>query len=331
LAEWLCQAGIGEVRAALVEQGRIVEMALEWDDDGPRAGTVASARLTRRADASGRGLVTLADGTAAQLAPVPPGLTEGAALMVEIVREALPEAERRKPPRARPASEMSPGPGPDLLARIAATGMAVRDLAPADDALETLGWSEHLEEAASGIVATPALMLRIALTPAMTVIDVDGAGGTLALAVAGARVAGEAIRRFDITGSIGIDLPTLGPKADRQAAAAALDAVLPPPFERTAVNGFGFLQVVRRRVRPSLMERLAADPLGLAARALLRRGARCGGRGALTLVAAPVVIDRIVARPDWIDALATRAGAPVALREETDLPISAGHAVRAFP
>ena len=67
--------------------------------------------------------------------------------------------------------------------------------------------------------------------------------------MAGAAAAARAIRRLGIGGSIGIDLPTLAAQAERQAAAAALDAVLPQPFERTAVNGFGFLQIVRRRER----------------------------------------------------------------------------------
>src|SRR6185436_2702885 len=91
-----------------------------------------------------------------------------------------------------------------------------------------------------------------------------------ALAAAGAEAAGRTIRRLGLGGSIGIDLPTLAAKDGRRAAAAALDRVLPQPFERTAVNGFGFLQVVRRRERASLPELIQSDPAGAAARALLR-------------------------------------------------------------
>jgi hypothetical protein len=332
LPEWLYEAGIGERRAALVDGGRLIEMAIERDNHPPRAGTVLAARLIARADASGRGQVTLDDGSTAQLTPVPPGLAEGARLLVEVVRETLPEGATIKPMRVRAAAPGAVvGEGPDLLARITASGIAVRRIGPGADLLEEHGWSEALEEAASGIVARPDAMLRIALTPAMTLIDVDGGGAARELAIAGAREAGEAIRRFGIAGSIGIDLPTLSAKADRQAAAAALDAVLPQPFERTAVNGFGFLQIVRRRVRPSLMERLAADPSAAAALALLRRGERTSGHGAITLTASAPVIARLAARADWTDALAARAGAPVALREQPGLAISAGHASRAFP
>src|SRR3546814_7219606 len=91
--------------------------------------------------------------------------------------------------------------------------------------------------------------------------------------------------------SIGIDLPTMNNKDERQIAANLFDKHLPQPFERTAVNGFGFLQVIRRRERPSLMEVLREDPVLTAALALLRRGERHGTGGGVTLVGAPAVIE----------------------------------------
>ena len=327
MAEWLYEAGIGENRAALVEGGRILEMQIERDDEpGPRVGAIRRARLTRKADGSGRGIVTLDDGIAAQLQPAPPGLTEGAALTVEVIREMLREGAETKPLRVRPAvADAEPADGPDLRARLAASGHAVRAATNLDD----FGWSEALEQAASGIVTTPDVLLRIALTPAMTLIDIDGAGAPADVALAGARAAGEAIRRFGIQGSIGIDLPTMADKAGRQAAAAALDAVLPQPFERTAVNGFGFMQIVRRRERASLIERIQADPVLAAVLALLRQAERASGHGAITLQAHPAVAARIGARADWLDMLARNLGAPVALRPDERLAISGGHASRA--
>lgn len=329
MAEWLYETGIGENRAALVAGGRILEMQIERDaDPGLRVGTVRRARLTRKADGSGRGLVALDGGMVAQLQPVPLGLTEGAALTVEVTREALREGAETKPVRVR-ATDAEPADGPDLHARIVATGLPVRTLGAGLDLLEEHGWSEALEQAASGVVTTPEVLLRIALTPAMTLIDVDGAGGPADVALAGAHASAEAIRRFGITGSIGIDLPTVADKAGRQAAAAALDAVLPQPFERTAVNGFGFLQIVRRRERASLIETVQADPVLAAALALLRRAERTPGFGAATLQADSAVIARIEARPDWLEALARVLGAPVVLRADAALAISAGHASRA--
>lgn len=333
MAEWLVEDGIGERRAALLEHGRLVEMALEWDDDPrPLAGAVLAARLLRRADATGRGLVRLDGAGEALLSPVPPGLAEGATLLATVVREALPEAGALKPVRVRPAPpDAAPRPGLDLLARVEADGRPWRRPARGGDGLDAFGWAEALEEAAAGVVAGPGLLLRIDLAAAMTLIDVDGGLAPAELAVAGARAAGEAIRRFGIAGSIGIDLPTLNSKAERQAAAAAFDAALPPPFERTGVNGFGFLQLVRRRERRSLPERLRADPVGAAARALVRAAERAAGAGPVTLSAHPRVLARVEAGPGWLDRLAAGLGAAVALRPDPALAISGGHAARLHP
>jgi hypothetical protein len=222
-------------------------------------------------------------------------------------------------------------PGPSLRERLAASGNPVLDLTGfGADRLEEAGWSELLEEALSGEIAFPGGALRMSLTPAMTLFDVDGPLPPAQLAIAGAAAAGRAIRRFGIGGSIGVDLPTLAAKAERQAAAAALDAALPQPFERTAVNGFGFLQIVRRRERPSIPELVQGDPVGAAARLLLRRVERSRGSGERVIHAAPELIARLEEKPEWLDALAARIGAPIALREEPGLAISAGHAQSRF-
>ncbi|WCT73006.1 ribonuclease [Sphingomonas naphthae] len=323
MAEWIYEAGIGEARAALVDGGDILEVLIERAGAGVRAGAVLPVRLRRRADATGRGLVELPDGGEALLDTVPPATPEGATIHAEVAREAIPEGRAMKPARLR-ATEASLREAPALAERIAAGGHRVVTLAGHQpDALEAAGWSEALGEAASGIVARDAARLQISLTPAMTLIDVDGTRAPAELAVIGARMSGAAIRRFDIGGSIGIDLPTLAGKAERQAAAAALDAALPPPFERTAFNGFGFLQIVRRRLRPSIPELMQHDPALAAALALLRRAEREPGAGARTLVAAPAVVAKLA--PAWIEELRRRVGAGIALRAEAALAISAGH------
>lgn len=325
MAEWLFEAGIGEDRAALVENGTILEARIDRHDGRIREGAIFPARLIRRADTTGRGEVELDGGTMAWLDPVPRELTEGASLLVEVVRESLPDWGGAKPPKVRAALE--PRPAPDLLDRLRATGMPVRIIrAHEPDALEEAGWSELMEEAATGIAAFPGGLLRTALTPAMTLIDVDGTLGAAELAKAGAAAAGRAVRRLDIGGSIGIDLPTTPDKAARQAAAAALDAALPQSFERTAVNGFGFLQIVRRRTRASLPELIQSDPATAAALALLRRAERTLVGGAATLVSAPAVIRMLEAEPDWTAELARRTGAAIGLRAEPALPMSAGYA-----
>ena len=310
MAEWLYEEGIGEDRAILVEDGAIIEAAIELP--GLRAGTIVPARLTSTA-----GAATLEDGSEAMISPLPPGLTEGATFRAEVLREPIPERGRPKPAKVR-ASELPLRAGPVLRVRI---GNPPPVAAHGPDRFEEAGWSELLEQAASGEIPFEGGALRMSLTPAMTLFDVDGSLPPVALAEAGAAAAARAILRFGIAGSIGIDFPTL-PRDRRQAAAAIVDAILPQPFERTAVNGFGLLQIVRRRERPSLPELIQADPAGAAARALLRRAGR--HTGPVTLHAAPAVIARI--GEDWLDALQRRVGGAVALRAEPGLAISAGHA-----
>jgi Ribonuclease G/E len=319
LAEWLYEEGIGENRAILVEDGTILEAAIELPGE-LRAGAVVNARLTAILVPGRRGIVELPRG-AGMLEPLPGRLTEGQAMRVEIVREAIAEQGRPRLANCRATGEPLRE-GPSLADRIAP---ATRHCPPGADRFEDAGWSELLDEAATGEIAFPGGALRMSVTPAMTLFDVDGTLNPAALAAAGAAAAGRAIRRLGIAGSIGIDLPTLSSKAERQAAAAALDAALPQPFERTAVNGFGFLQIVRRRERASLAELLQGDPVGAAARALLRRTERTPGAGERTLRAAPPVVARIEQSPHWLEELGRRIGAPIALRPDPGLAISAGH------
>jgi hypothetical protein len=325
LAEWLIEEGIGETRAILVEAGRIVEAALELPGE-VRVGAVLPARLARIQLPGRRGLAMLEGGGEALIEPLPPALTEGQAIRVEIVREALAEPGRPKLAKGRVTEEARRA-GLTLPQRLGGVRPAP---VTAPDLFEEAGWSELLEEARSGEIPFPGGALRMSLTPAMTLFDVDGGLPPAELAVAGAAAAAGAIRRFGIGGSIGIDLPTLAARAERQAAAAALDSVLPQPFERTAVNGFGFLQLVRRRERASLPEILQADPAGAAARALLRQAERSPGAGPVTLRAAPAVAARIAENPQWLEALARRLGAEARLQPDPGLAISAAHAQRDF-
>ena len=295
MPEWLYEAGIGENRAALVEDGEIMEAAIELP--GLRVGQVARARLINRRT------VRLETSEEAELQGAP-GVPEGGALTVEITREAIAEAGRQKLARAR-ATDAAPAPGPDLLARLSEP---VHHCRPHEaDLLEAAGWSELLEEARTGDIVFAGGALRMTPTPAMTLFDVDGDPPLEPLAERAAAGVALAIRRHGIGGSIGIDFPTIAGKAARQNVAAALDAHLPPPFERTAVNGFGFLQIVRPRPRASLPELIRADPVGAAARAALRRLEREPGPPRRHRLPANV-LRYLQARPTWLDELARRTG-----------------------
>ena len=315
MAEWVLDEGVGEHRAALIDGDTILEAAIDRLGDRLRVGAVVSAKLGERIGSGAWLSTALGD---AVLESAPRGLSQGRTLLVEIVREAIPEPGRLKPARARASDATGERAAPMLAERFPD---ARRPAAHEPDPLEQAGWSELIEQAETGEIAFPGGALRLSPTPAMALFDVDGAMAPAELAVLGARAAAQAVRRLAIGGSIGIDLPTLGSKAERAAAAQAIDDTLPPPFERTAVNGFGFVQIVRPRPRASIPELVRADPALTAALALLRRAA--WGHGPRTLVAAPAVIDRLA--PDWLGQLARRAGGAIALRAEPGLAISAGH------
>lgn len=306
MAEWLYEAGIGETRAALVEGGAIMKARIELE--GLRAGTITTGRL--RADLR----VELADGEV--LLNRAPGVSEGSLVTVRITREAIPEPGRAKLAKAMVTDE-TPAPGPDLLTRITATDIPVRQpRAHEPDLLEQAGWSEILEEAATGEIPFPGGALRMAVTPAMTLFDVDGSAPPENLALAAARAVAAAIERHGITGSIGIDFPTLANKTARLVVADAIDAALPQPFERTGVNGFGFLQIVRRRTRASLPELLAADPAGAETRAELRRLERLLPPLPASHMVSGRVLRRLHAQPGWTAELTRRIGGTIELKEK---------------
>ena len=319
MPEWLVERGIGETRAALVQDGEILEARIEIDVTIP-AGSVVEARLARLG-ASGRNAIATCQGGTEFLLPTgAPGITQGATLAIEVTREAIPGAEPWKRPLARvtdkPIQSLPP-----LAVRLG--GRELPFPAPRDELAEA-GWNDVLEEARTGSVTFAGGELSISPTPAMTLIDVDGHLLPEELATLGAAEAAKAIRRLDIGGSIGIDLPTAGSKAARRQAAEAIDEHLPRPFERTAVNGFGFLQIVRPRYRASLIELAQLSP-AFEARVLLRRAA-FAPPGPKRLVAHPTVAALLEGRPDWLNALSRHVGGAVGLRVDPALPMSGGYA-----
>ena len=306
--DWQHERGIGETRAVRIEQGEIVEARIRLD------GVIAAGWVLRATlKSSTTPAIAVADGVEYLLPKGAPGITQGAALMIEVTRETIPGAEPWKRPLAR-VTDGAATDGAPLLGRVIAFP------AP-DDLLEAAGWSDLLDEARSGMIAFAGGLLRVSPTPAMTLIDVDGTLPPADLALAGAKAAARAILRHGIGGSIGIDLPTVAGKALRHAIGEAIDAILTPPFERTAVNGFGFVQIVRPRRYASLFE-LAADRPAFEARALLRRVA--GMTGAVTLTAHPALIAAIPAA--WCEALARQVGGAVTLQADPARAIGGGHA-----
>lgn len=314
MPEWLVERGIGESRAALLDDGEVLEARVELDGATP-AGSVLAARLASTGTA-GRNAVAVDEcGTEFLLPRGAAGVTQGATIAIEVTREAIPGAEPWKRPLAK-LTDASLSLAPPLADRLNAREVILPDA--------LTGWNDLLDEARTGFVTFAGGELRISATPAMTLIDVDGYLPADELAVIGATEASRLMRRLDVGGSIGIDLPTVTGKVARQKAAAAIDAELPQPFERTAVNGFGFVQIVRPRVRASLLE-LAQDAVGFETRALLR-AATHEPPGAKRVVAHPAVISVLRRHSAWLDALSRQVGGAIELRADATLPMSGGYA-----
>jgi hypothetical protein len=315
LADWLVEEGIGEHRAVRLERGRIVAARIQWPGELV-SGHVEDAVLVSRASGSARGTARFANGEEALVDRLPKSASGGAPIRLEVTRAALGERSRLKRAQARP-TEAEPR-TPNLADSLTSEGHDARVVHrfPEGD------WDDLIAETFAREVAFAGGTLLFAPTPAMTVIDIDGTLPPSELALAAIPALADAIRRFDLGGSIGIDFPTLDKKDDRRAVDDALaEALAGWPHERTAMNGFGFVQLVARLERPSLLHRPQA---AIAARALLRRAETLEGAGAILLAGHPALEGKI--HPEWIKELARRTGREVRWESRPALAIGAGQA-----
>ena len=323
MAEWLHEAGIGEERAILVEHGAIVAARVEWGEP-VRAGLVAEARLISKSGGARRGLARLEDGSEVLVDALPREVNEGDTLRLRIVRAALAERGRTKRAQARhdPAAELAPA--SSLLDELRRGPFPVRAVRIEGTDFADYGWEELVEQALTGDIPFAGGSLSLSPTPAMTLLDVDGYGPPVALAHAAVPTIAAALRRLDLGGSVGIDFPSLAEKRDRQAVDSALgEALTDWRGERTAMNGFGFVQLVSRLERPSLVVRYG-HKVEAQARILLRQAERVSEPGTLFLTAPPAV--RRAVLPAWRDELARRSGRRIEWREVAGLAAEAAFA-----
>jgi ribonuclease G len=295
----------GEIRTGLIQGGILVEFRIIR----ARAMAVGERRAARITSNLGRGrALVLLDGDVEALLEHAPKLTEGARLEVEVIRAPIPEPGRWKRAIVRQASESI------------AKSERDADIATDCQQIEAAGFEELINAAVVGEFPIENGMLSIERTRAMTMIDIDGSGDALALNLAAAREIPRLLRLLDIGGQIGIDFLSL---PDRKAR-LAVDAVLAEacavlgPHERTAINGFGFAQIVRPRLGPSVPEvlcgvtpgRLSAESRSLD---LLRAASRSVGHGKRQLVAAPVIIDQLRQWTEELEQLRRSLGVEIEL------------------
>ncbi len=321
LAEWLIEQGIGETRALLVE-GEQVRAAKLLRPGELAAGTRTTGKLTAKLKGTRRGLALLDGGTEALVDHLPQSVTEGQSLDLVITRAALAERGRLKRAQARvagadtPSGATSPSPAAALP-----DGRIVRRFPPGL-------WEEVWHAASSASLDFPGGEVLVSVTPAMTVIDIDGIGAPRDVALAAVPAIARALAWFDLAGNIGIDFPTLQTKDDRRAVDAALAAALADwPHEATAMNGFGFVQLVARLTGPSLLHRFAGGRLGMAARMTLRRAelaADAGTGRSLQLTVHPALKAKL--KQAWLDELARRTGRMLDIAVDPALAIEGANA-----
>jgi Ribonuclease G/E len=189
-------------------------------------------------------------------------------------------------------------------------------------------WEEVWHAASSASLDFPGGEVLVSVTPAMAVIDVDGIGAPRDVAMAAVPAIARALAWFDLGGNIGIDFPTLAAKADRRAVDEALEAALTDwPHERTAMNGFGFVQLVARLEGPSLLHRFTTARLGMAARMALRRAELAADEGAgrvLLMTVHPALKAKL--KDEWLTILSRRTGRVLEIRLDPTLAIETSSA-----
>ena len=315
MAELATDYSPGEWRAVLFEDGEPV--SLHIGRTGRAAlGSVHEARIL--SNHAGGAFVGLGGGEEALLSPAPK-VAEGASVRVDIIREAMA------------------APGEIKLAMAHVTDAATTKLTDAqiwDARIAALGATpvsaglldDYFDLAFAGRSEIAGGTIWFERTKAGLVFDVDATGDASAVNDAAAREVARLLRLFGVGGSAMIDFISTDNKAARLAIGAAFDeaaAADPRPFERTAVNGYGLMQVVRAKRQPSILDTLfgarrvsASDETQLLQ--LLRDAARSTGFGARRIVTRPALATQL-GSPGWqplVEEAARIIGAPLEIVAE---------------
>ncbi len=267
----------------MVEDGCIVELHIQRELY--RAlGECGTGRIDRKAPS---GTYVITDDGAELLVRSKVGAAEGAGVGFEVTREAIAEPGRLKPAEARLIDVL-----PETQAdkdgfwrnRLSAMNADMLIAKPVGDALDA---------AIAGVSQIGDVVVSFQRTKAGLVFDVDGIGDPLAInRVAAAEIA-RLLRLYQVGGMVMIDFVSVESKGSRMDVAKAFDAASASdqrPFERSAINGYGLMQVVRARPRPSVLDQLFGTNIAALsdetqALRLLRDAARSSGFGRRVITA----------------------------------------------
>jgi ribonuclease G len=330
----LWDAAPGEVRTGLVENGKLVELRLirMLDNCLPDiAGTVRYVRLGGKI--SGNRALVHVDGLEGEVSPIP-ALSEGGLFDAELVRAAIPEPGRWKRSQFRPSekssSEASILPA-GLTSIICAGPVEASDLyslfgdkcPPVEidaEAIKDAQLDLWCERAITGEFVIDGGLLSVERTRAMTMIDIDGTKDARSVNLAAAQTIPWLLRFLGIGGQIGIDFLATANKAERAEIDQELGkaAAILGSHERTAMNGFGCVQIVLPRPGPNVIEQLCGTNLKMAsdeteALRLLRGASRSTGHGKRQLAAPPAIINLLSSWPNQLAVLRSSLGTEIEL------------------
>lgn len=276
----------GERRAALVENGHIAEIHIQRDAHWV-LGECGNGRIDRKTPS---GAYVIVDDGSELLLRSKTSDPESARVAFEVIREAISEPGRTKPPEIMLRNNVpEPLPKKDALW---------------DRRVSLLGHQSVTASIASGFDVAIAgqsqvgdVNISFQRTKAGLVFDVDGIGDAFTINSIAATEIARILRLYQIGAMVMIDFVSMESKTQRTQIADIFDtasALDRRPFERTAMNGYGMMQVVRARPRPSVLDhlfgkRIAALSDETQAYWLLRAVAQSSGFGPRTVTARPDV------------------------------------------
>lgn len=276
----------GERRAAIVDHGKIVEIHIQRDAHWA-LGESGTGRIDRKTPSGA--YVVAYDGSEFLLRSktVDP---EGKAVAFEVTREALAEPGRWKLPEIMLRDSLPP----KLLGK---DDVWNNRLSALSGHILSKSIAEGFEVAIAGQSQVGDVTVSFQRTKAGLVFDVDGIGDAFGINSVAATEIARLLRLYQVGAMVVIDFVSMEAKVQRTQIADIFDAASaldPRPFERTAINGYGMMQVVRARPRPSVLDQLFGT--GIAALSnetqalwLLRDVAQSSGFGPRTVTARPDV------------------------------------------